>query len=1263
MPPIREPLALVGIGCRFPGNADSPTAFWELLRNGEDAITDVPVDRWSLRRFYHPNPDAPGKAYVRQGGFLRGAISSFEPAFFGITPREAAALDPQQRVLLEVTYEAFEDAGLSLDAVRGANIGVYIGAFTMDNLSQQLGVLSREAITTHTAVATTMTMLSNRLSYTFDLRGTSLSLDTACSSSLVAFHLACQAVWNGECEAALAGGVNIMFRPEFVIAMCKGHFLSPDARCKAFDAAANGYVRGEGAGVVLLKPLSQALADGDRIYALVRGTGSNQDGRTAGITLPNEAAQESLVQTVCAAAGIAGGQVAYVEAHGTGTAAGDPIEARSLSAALQAERTTPLWIGSVKTNIGHLEAAAGVAGVIKAALILYHKQIPPHLHFRTANPEIDLDALRLRIPLKVEPLPAVAGESYVGINSFGYGGTNAHAILSNAPPPTEAEDDPALSSSVYAVPLSARSSEALHQTAAAHAAHLTAYPRLPLADYAYTVSRRRTAHPLRAVAFASDRPSLLARLGEIAEGSGINGVGQTARRLVFVYTGMGPQWWGMGVELYRESPTFRAVIDECEALFRQIAPPDVSIHALFVAGDRQGAVMSDPIHAQPGNFALQAGLTALWREMGVIPAAIVGHSAGEIAAAYAAGTLTLYDALWVTYWRASLMQRTVGQGAMLAASIPPTEANAMLAAALNGEAQWVSIAALNSPTSVTLAGAPEALEKVAAHLTERGIFNAFLKVAVAYHSYQMSPLEGDFRAGLGDVHPAAPMIPLYSTVTGGRVGAGDHTTDYWWQNAQQPVQLAPAIQAISGEGGDAFLEIGPHPVLGTAILETLRAEGREGITFPSLRRGKPERETLHVALGGLWAGGVAVDWACWSPSGRIVSLPTYAWQRDTLWAETPRASADRLTPDEHPLLQRRLPTPEPTWEGDLGAYFLDYLRDHRVQGTPIFPAAGYVEALLAAAGTLPVTLERLRFSQALSLESAASICLTERAGAVTISSRTVDDHWTTHATGTILTKALPIGDGQRPHLSGAALESIYPALAERGLPYGESFRPIRALWRAEQKVTAALALPDGLAEDYERYHLHPVLLDGALQTFFAFLDEAAEGLFIPTGIQRVRLHRQAPRGRVWSVARLTRRAVRFVEGDVRLYDEAGGVIAELEGVRLTRLAGWKHETPEVLYHLAWVAQAPIQGHPAAISAIHETNDSHPPSVTLIFADSVGMARVIGGAGTHDAVYVLRGQTFRADAAGVTLNPNDPEGWAALFAHPPTRFERILCVGH
>ncbi|HRE49258.1 MAG TPA: polyketide synthase [Aggregatilineales bacterium] len=433
MPPIREPLALVGIGCRFPGNADSPTAFWELLRNGEDAITDVPVDRWSLRRFYHPNPDAPGKAYVRQGGFLRGAISSFEPAFFGITPREAAALDPQQRVLLEVTYEAFEDAGLSLDAVRGANIGVYIGAFTMDNLSQQLGVLSREAITTHTAVATTMTMLSNRLSYTFDLRGTSLSLDTACSSSLVAFHLACQAVWNGECEAALAGGVNIMFRPEFVIAMCKGHFLSPDARCKAFDAAANGYVRGEGAGVVLLKPLSQALADGDRIYALVRGTGSNQDGRTAGITLPNEAAQESLVQTVCAAAGIAGGQVAYVEAHGTGTAAGDPIEARSLSAALQAERTTPLWIGSVKTNIGHLEAAAGVAGVIKAALILYHKQIPPHLHFRTANPEIDLDALRLRIPLKVEPLPAVAGESYVGINSFGYGGTNAHAILSNLP--------------------------------------------------------------------------------------------------------------------------------------------------------------------------------------------------------------------------------------------------------------------------------------------------------------------------------------------------------------------------------------------------------------------------------------------------------------------------------------------------------------------------------------------------------------------------------------------------------------------------------------------------------------------------------------------------------------------------------------------------------------------------------------------------------------------------------------------------------------
>lgn len=1242
----REPLAIVGIGCRFPGGSDTPITFWNHLLEGQDAIIDIPEDRWSLRRFYHPNPEAPGKIYVRQGGFLRHSFDRFDAAFFGITPREAAALDPQQRALLEVSYEAFEDAGMTLNKVRGSRTGVYVGAFTMDNLSQQLGVLSREQITTHTAVSTTMTMLSNRVSYVFDLCGPSLSVDTACSSSLVALHLACQALWNGECDTALAGGVNMMFRPEFVIAMCKGHFLSPEARCKAFDHRADGYVRGEGAGMVLLKPFEQAVRDNDRIYALVQATGSNQDGHTNGITVPNGAAQEALVRAVCAQAGITPGRINYLEAHGTGTQAGDPIEAQSLGAALSTDRPEgdKCWIGSVKTNIGHLEAAAGIASVIKAALMIRYAKIPPHLHFSAPNPQIDLETLRLRIPTQVEPLPSRGGIAYVGVNSFGYGGTNAHALLSS-PPPRTVDLTPAAPPLQWIVPLTAATPEALHETVKVH--HERLKELLDPKDYAYTTARRRTHHPTRVAFVGGSRDGILAQMEEyIRDGAGITGSAGDTRPLVFVFTGMGPQWWGMGQELLRESRRFRETIHECDQIFRKYA--DWSLLELFERGG--GHPMSDPIHAQPANFAIQAALTEVWRDLGVTPQAAVGHSAGEIAAAYAAGSLSLEDGLRVTYWRCWLMQRTVGHGAMLAAGLSPAAAETLIRETLNGSVDQVGIAAINSPQSVTLAGDPGALKQVAAQLEAKGLFNAFLKLEVAYHSYQMSPLEGEFRSALHNLRAHAPHFPLYSTVTGALIRENEQECDYWWRNARQPVQLAPALNQIIRDGYRTFLEVGPHPVLSAAIQDNLREARAEGISFASLRRGKPESETLFQSFGGLWANGVEVNWAKVYPKGRQISLPAYRWQRESLWVESPRAKADRLDPDRHPLLGRQMPDPVPTWEADLGAYYLDYLHDHRIQGAPIFPAAGYVEAVLAAGGSLPLTLENLELRQAIPLDSAAALVVKLNEGQCQISSRTRDDLWSSHAQVNLLSKGLPplrntvdLTLIQARCGVGLEVNDLYTALQKRGLEYGKAFRPLQGLWLGDREALAHLELDAGLWDEAEHYQAHPALLDGAFQTFTAFLGEADQGLYIPASIRQVRAQAQIPVS-VWVHAVLSKRAPRYVEGNLTVLDSGGQTLMEVTGLRLHRIGGVSKAESDAaswFYELSWELDQ------------HDLPSAPPGQRWLIFKDRRGVGERVGAA--------LRAQGDTV--AAVEPDHRDLSDPAVirqiLEAHPPAEMDGII----
>ncbi|MBV9267707.1 MAG: polyketide synthase, partial [Acidobacteriaceae bacterium] len=523
-----EPIAIVGMGCRFPSGASNPQAFWDLLCRGIDGITDVPPERWDARRFYDPDPAKPGKTYVRQGGFLRERVDHFDPLAFGIAPREAHALDPQQRLLLEVTWEALEDAGLLIERLAGSDTGVFIGAFALDMKMLQSSPLNRDVLFSQSTTAASMTLLANRLSYVFDWRGPSIAIDTACSSSLVATHYACQSLWNGDCTVAIAGGANVMLRPEYFIVMSKGHFLSPQGRCRTFDARGDGYVRGEGAGVVVLKPLSAALRDRDPIYAMIRATGINQDGQTASISLPNEVAQHRLIESVYRRAGIVPGDVQYIEAHGTGTKAGDPVEARALNRALSVGRAPGqrCLVGSVKTNIGHLEAAAGVAGLIKTALSLHHRQVPPNLHFEQPNPEIPFDEMCIQVPTSLEPWPEGSERAYAGVNSFGYGGTNAHVLLEAAPKPFEkSRQDSTEIREPLLVPLSARSEQALKALAESYSTYLNQAGQIALLeDICYTAGCRRSHHHRRAALVANSREQLGEMLHAVAEGIKLPGI-------------------------------------------------------------------------------------------------------------------------------------------------------------------------------------------------------------------------------------------------------------------------------------------------------------------------------------------------------------------------------------------------------------------------------------------------------------------------------------------------------------------------------------------------------------------------------------------------------------------------------------------------------------------------------------------------------------------------------------------------------------------
>jgi acyl transferase domain-containing protein/NADPH:quinone reductase-like Zn-dependent oxidoreductase/NAD(P)-dependent dehydrogenase (short-subunit alcohol dehydrogenase family)/acyl carrier protein len=1193
----KEPIAIIGIGCRFPGGASNPRLFWRNLCQGKDAITEVPPERWDTRKFYDPDPDKPGKSYVKQGGFLKERIDEFDPLFFGISPREAETMDPQQRLLLEVAWEAFEDAGILVDELAGSNTGVYIGGFMLDNMLMSMGPLNRELVNTHTPTSSTMTILANRLSYIFDLHGPSMTVDTACSSSLVACHYACQGIWCGDCGAAICGGVNVMLRPEYPIAMSKGHFLSAHGRCMAFDERAAGYARGEGAGIVILKPLSAALAHNDRIYALINMTGVNQDGHTQGISMPNADAQAALMRSVYQQSGVNPGAVGYIEAHGTGTQAGDPKEAQALDAVLAEGRPHGLkcLIGSVKTNIGHLEAGAGIAGLIKAALCVQQGIIPPSLHFTNPNPAIPFNRLCVEVVSRTTDWPAGYDIRYAGVNSFGYGGTNAHVLLREPPSVDDAESQHEAWNRPLLLPVSARSETALAALAGRYSFHLSTLsdPR-SVADFFYTAALRRSHHRNRLAVYADTIDDLRDKLLRFSEGNVVEGLsaGECEHPQkpgpVFIYTGMGPQWWCMGRELMEKEPVFRDVLMECDGYFVK-----VSGWSVFQAlrADEKNSRMARTEVAQPANFILQIALTALWETWGIKPGAVIGHSVGEVSAAYVSGALSLKDAVNVSYHRSRLQATTAGQGGgMLAAGLREPDAIEVLKGF-----DRVSIAAINSPVSVTLSGDTAQLNAIAGKLSAANVFNRFLQVEVAYHSGQMDPIEKGLLASLDKLDPRPTRIPMYSTVTGDCIEGMDLDSGYWWRNVREPVRFAQGVRSLLLGGFKHFVEIGPHPVLGHSVKETAAEENTTVSLFPSLNRQSPELKSMLVSLGQLYASGFTPNWqALIPPHGRLVSLPNYPWQRERYWLESEESIQDRLGQEGNVFLNTPMPSPVPMWTVEINDQFFPYLNDHRVNGEIVFPGAGYVEAGLAV-------FDRVFESQPLTLADVAlrNMLLVEP-GKVQILATTYDEsnkyfhiysrnkeagsEWRLNASGRLIPDAhvMRIPDIDVPAFSKtftaeSASDALYDMLARRRLEYGPCFQNTKRLWRSEDQFLAWICAEHQSTREPGEYLLHPIILDAALHSLLVLVPGNVP--FVPVSMERIVLFNRSSNP-CYCHGILTNITSATLTADFYFYDEQGAAFAEVKNCFSRALGYLRDERDDAMgnyfYAPAWVEKPDIQ---------------------------------------------------------------------------------------
>jgi acyl transferase domain-containing protein/NADP-dependent 3-hydroxy acid dehydrogenase YdfG len=1180
----REPIAVVGMACRFPGGSDTPEAYWRLLRDGRSGIVEIPGDRWDVDDWYDPDLSEPGTMYTRSGGFL-GPVDRFDAGLFRISPREAATMDPQQRLLLECAWEALENAGIAPDSLGRTETGVFVGITSSDYA--RLLRIGREDSDVYSATGTALNAAAGRIAFVLGLQGPCMAIDTACSSSLVAAHVACQSLRAGECGTALVGGVNVMLSPENFALFSKWGMISRSGECRAFDDDASGFVRGEGCGMLVLKRLSDAERDHDRILAIIRGSAVNQDGPSSGLSVPNGPAQVKVIRAALEHAGVEPREIDFVEAHGTGTPLGDPIEVEALGEVYASGRgdDAPLMIGSVKPSIGHTESAAGTAGLIKLILALRHGEIPPQRSFDLPNTRIDWDRIPVEVVNELREWPEREGRPRLGgVSSFGFSGTNVHMIVEGVPAEAVTPSPPR----ARLLPLSARSPSALHEAASALADRLASDEAPATADVARTLMTGRATLPCRAAVVGETAEVLVPRLRALAEGRPSPGMveghveGTAPPRVAFLYSGQGSQYPRMGMALRETQPDFREAFDRCASLVLEAGGPDL---LGILSSDDEDAVHQTAV-TQPALFALEYALTDVLRIWNIRPAAVLGHSIGEIVAACVAEVMSLEDAIRLVVERGRLMQALPAGGGMLAA-----ECSAEVALAVAEPfRQRVSLAGRNGPESVVLSGGLAELDEIAAAFADREVRTRPLTVSHAFHSPLMEPMRAEFSSTLATLDLRAPRLPLVSNLSGTIDPGAGATADYWSRHVREGVAFEPSMRSLVEEGYRVFLEIGPRPVLSGMATRFLDLPDATWAT--TLRGRGSEAADLLEGVGRLFTAGVRPGWeAILGGEGRATTLPTYPFQREHHWAAAApsprRGAAGDTVPrlrlgkgSSHPLLGEALPSPLSTVQipCDLDIERHPLLAEHRVAGLTVFPASGYIELARAAMeeldGEASVRITDGRFEAALILgevgsdEDAPDVVLTlesegDRAAIFQVHGRRGrgargGTGWTRHAcarVGSLEADRAATEDRPADHCTeDVDIEAYQARLVQIGLDYGPEFRTLVEARRGEREAVGTVRLPE--SHRGTGLGVHPGLLDAAFHLIgLAAEDPAADGedrFLLPTAFEAVSVH-TSPGPEVTVHCRIRESGPTRVVADLELRHPDGSVAVTIEGLETRRV--------------------------------------------------------------------------------------------------------------
>ncbi|MDA9818209.1 SDR family NAD(P)-dependent oxidoreductase [Flavobacteriaceae bacterium] len=1227
----------------------------------------MPEDRWNIEKFYDPNPNKKGKIKSKKGGFIE-SMKKFDAEFFNIFPKVAKSLDPRQKHLLETVYESLEDAGLTLEQVNGSRTAVMMGVFLGDE-GKKIAGSDLETINSHSAMGGADTTVSARVAYQFNLKGPTLSVDTACSSSLVAVQLACNAIWIGDAKMAIAGGVNIMTSHEHSLQLSQGGFLSPDGLCKSFDASANGYVRGEGAGAIIIKPLEDARKDGDEIYAVIRNAVVNSDGHTSdGITVPNEFAQIEMLKKAYGDVGIKPKDVDFIEAHGTGTSLGDPKETFAFGNVFSEGRNkdNPLIIGSVKSNIGHTEAVAGIAGLIKLALSIRHQQIPQNLHFKNPNPAIKFDEWKLKVPTELMNWPQIENKKMIGgVNSFGAGGTNAHVVLEQYIPHDKKDSNIKKQHNFpYLFTLSAKNKASLKDLCQKYIDFISS-SNTSLNDICFSLLKKRSNLPEKLVITAVSKDDILSSLSSYVKSANqanlIHGVTNRKPKIAFICSGQGPQWYAMGRQLLKNSKVFTDIIQKIDLIFQELSGYSILKEMNKSAADSR---IGETKIAQPAIMAVQIGLIEMYRSFGIEAEGVSGHSIGEVAAAYASKALSLRQAVEVIYNRSKEQDRASGAGKMLA--IGTDYENAL--GIIDAFSKQVSIAAINGPEMVVLSGDVEPLEKIAQNLEKAEIFNKFLAVNVPFHSHHMEPIKQDMLDGLKNLQPSKAEIALYSTVTGRKEDGLHLDSKYWYDNVRQTVYFTSAIEAMISDDFDCFIEIAPHPVLGGGINDLLLQNKKEGNVISSLSRkikdfeagAEYESKDFLGAIAKMHILGCKINFdPILSENSKFIKLPHYAWQHQEYWLESKAHEESRLKKPSHPFIKscnKNLSNNLGSWELNLDQNSETFLTDHKIGGTIVFPGAAQLEIAHEIGqkhyGENFSHLENIQFPLALFLPDDDSITeakleISSIAGNYKIFSQHENNNqWNHNGFGKMCHLGENFNSLAEPlkalksrlitKKNQISVDDFYSKLDGYGLNYGAHFRLVKEMWRDGDEILAKIEIHADDITAMKKYHIIPSLSDACLHIV---LHGPEDGLYLPHIFGKYNLYQKTKSKTVWSHAKILNCDNQFLDSQITSYDRNGKKIFEVQDFRLKYLENSRQNSDDPydgIYEHQWIESS------LDVKTQEQKN-------VLLFADSRISATLLPKLkASNEVILVQKAANFQDNKTEYSLNPNSKEDFQNLF---------------